>query len=162
MPRECTGHGKHPLPIDKRRLYTWTSADGQHRNQIDYILCSQRWRSSIQSAKTRPGADCGSDHELLNAKFRLKLKEVGKTTRPFRCDINHIPYSGISEVAQSCPTLCDPVDCSPPGSSIHGILQAGILEWLPFPSRGDLPNPGIEPRSPALQADAVTSEPPGK
>ena len=47
----------------KRRVYyTWTSPDGQHRNQIDYILCSQRWRSSIQSAKTRPGADCGSDH----------------------------------------------------------------------------------------------------
>ena len=51
----------------KRRLYTWTSPDGQHRNQIDYILCSQRWRSSIQSAKTRAGADCGSDHELLIA-----------------------------------------------------------------------------------------------
>ena len=51
----------------KRRLYTWTSPDGEHQNQIDYILCSQRWRSSIQSAKTRPGADCGSDHELLIA-----------------------------------------------------------------------------------------------
>ena len=63
----------------KRRLYTGTSPDGQHRNQIDYILCSQRWRSSIQSAKTRPGADSGSDHELLIAKFRLKLKKVGKT-----------------------------------------------------------------------------------
>ena len=49
----------------KRRLYTWTSLDGQHWNQTDYILCSQRWRSSIQSAKTRPGADCGIDHELL-------------------------------------------------------------------------------------------------
>ena len=59
----------------KRRLYTWTSPDGRHRNQIDYILCSQRWRSSIQSAKTRPGADCGSAHELLIAKFRLKLKK---------------------------------------------------------------------------------------
>ena len=55
----------------KRRLNTWTSPDGQHRNQIDYILCSQRWRSSIQSTKTRSGADCGSDHELLIAKFRL-------------------------------------------------------------------------------------------
>ena len=75
----------------KRRLYTWTSPDGQHRNQIDYILCSQRWRSSIQSTKTRPGADCGSDHELLITKFRLKLK-VGKTTRPFRYDLNQIPY----------------------------------------------------------------------
>ena len=58
----------------KSTLYTWTPADGQYRNQIDYILCSQRWRSSIQSTKTRPGADCGSDHELLIAKFRLKLK----------------------------------------------------------------------------------------
>ena len=56
----------------KRRLYTRTSPNGQHRNQIDYIICSQRWRSSIQSAKTRPGADCGSDHEILIAKFRLK------------------------------------------------------------------------------------------
>ena len=53
----------------KRRLYTWTSPDGQHQNQIHYILCSQRWRSSIQSAKTRPGADCGSDHEVLITKF---------------------------------------------------------------------------------------------
>ena len=56
----------------KRRLYTWTSPDGQHQNQIDYILCSQRWRSSTQSTKGRPGADCGSDHELLITKFRLK------------------------------------------------------------------------------------------
>ena len=55
----------------KRRLYTWTPPDGQYRNQINYILCSQRWRSSIQSAKTRPGTDCGSNHELLIAKFRL-------------------------------------------------------------------------------------------
>ena len=75
----------------KRRLYTWTSPDGQHRNHIDYILCSQRWRSSIRTAKTRPGADCGSDHELLIAKFRFKLKKVGKTTRPSRYDLNHIP-----------------------------------------------------------------------
>ena len=76
----------------KRRLYTWTSPNGQHPNQTDYILCSQIWRSSIQSAKTRQGADCGSDHELLIAKFRLKLKKVGKTTRPFRYDLNQIPY----------------------------------------------------------------------
>ena len=62
----------------KRRLYTWTSPDGQHRNQIDYILCSQRRRSPIWSTKTRPGPDCGSDHELLIAKFTLKLKREGK------------------------------------------------------------------------------------
>ena len=63
----------------KRRLYTWTSPGGQYLNQTVYILCSQRWRSSIQSAKTRLGADCGSDHELLIVKFILKLKKVAKT-----------------------------------------------------------------------------------
>ena len=82
----------------KRRLYTWTSPDGQHQNQIDCILCSQRWRSSIQSAKTRLGADCGSDHELLIAKIRLKLKKVGKSTRPLRYDLNKIPYDYTVEV----------------------------------------------------------------
>ena len=76
----------------KRRLYTWTSPDGQQRNQTDYILCSQRCRSSIQSAKTGQGAEWGSDHELLIAKFRLKLKKVGTTTRPsssvqFSCSV---------------------------------------------------------------------------
>ena len=78
----------------KRRLYTWTSPDGQNWNQIDYILCSQRWRIFIQSAKTRLGADCGSDCELLVAKFRHKLNKVGKTIKPFRYDPNQIPYSG--------------------------------------------------------------------
>ena len=68
------------------------------QNLIDYILCSQRWRSSIQSAKTRLGVDCGSGHELLIAKFRLKLKKVGKTTRPFRYDLNQIPYDYTVEV----------------------------------------------------------------
>ena len=79
-----------------RRLYTWTSPDGQYLNQIDYILCSQRWRSSIRSAQTRPGADCDSDRELLIAKFKLKLKKVGKTTRPLRYHLNQILwlYSG--------------------------------------------------------------------
>ena len=70
----------------------------QHRNQIDSIFCSQRWRNSLQSAKTRPGADCGSDHEFLIAKFRLELKEVGKTTRPFRYDLNQILYDYTVEV----------------------------------------------------------------
>ena len=82
----------------KRKLYTWTSPDGQYQNQIDYILCSQRWKSSIQSAKTKLIADCGSDHELLIAKFRLKLQKVAKTTRPFRYDLNQIPYDYIVEV----------------------------------------------------------------
>ena len=65
---------------------------------IDYILCSQRWINTIQSAKTRLESKCGSDHELLIAKFRLKLKKVGKTTRPLRYDLNKIPYDYAVEV----------------------------------------------------------------
>ena len=66
------------------------------------------------------------------------------------------------EVAQLCPTLCDPMDCSLPGSSVQGILQARVLQWVSifFPRR--FPDPGIKPGSPALQADALPSEPPGK
>ena len=100
-------------------MSTWTPPDGQHWNQIDSILCSQRWRSSIQSAKTRLEADCGSDHELLIAKFRLKLKKVVKTTRPFsdwywpfRYDLNQIPYNYAVEVT----------------SRFKGL---GLIDWVP-------------------------------
>ena len=94
LPRERTGHSKHPFPTTQRWLYTWTSPDGQYWNQTDHILCSWRWRSSIQSAKTRPGAECGSNHQLLIAKFRLKLKRAEKTTRPFRYNLNQISCGG--------------------------------------------------------------------
>ena len=93
------------LQQHKRRLYTWTSPDGQHRNQIDYNFCSQRWRSSIQWTKTRPGADCGSDHELPIVKFRLKFKKVGKTTRPFRYDLNHTYTCSHSKCVEFCTCL---------------------------------------------------------
>jgi len=99
LPRECTGHSKHPLPTTQQKTLYMGITRWSILNQIDYILCSQRWRSSIQSAKTRPGADCGSDHELLIAKFRLKLKKIGKTTRPFRYDLNKIPYDYTVGVA---------------------------------------------------------------
>ena len=94
----------------KRRLYTWTSPDGQHQNQIDYILCSQRWRCSIQSAQTRLGVDCGSDHELLIAKFRLTLNKVEKTTKPFRYDLNQISYNYTVEVTNRFKGL-DLIEC---------------------------------------------------
>ncbi|GGD47979.1 hypothetical protein GCM10011358_34760 [Sinisalibacter lacisalsi] len=117
----------------KRRLYTWTSPDGQHRNQIDYILCSQRWRSSIQSAKTRPGADCGSDHELLIAKFRLKLKKVGKTTRPFRYDLNQIPYDYTVEVRNRFKGL-DLIDRVPDElwTEVRDIVQETGIKTIPM------------------------------
>ena len=76
----------------KRRLYTWTSPGGQYRNQIDYILCNQRWRSSIQISKTGPGADCGSDHERLLAKIQIKLKKTGKIIAPSRYVLSNIPH----------------------------------------------------------------------
>ena len=98
LPREHTGHSKHPLPTTQEETLSWTSPDGQHQNQIDYILYSQRWRSSIQSAKTRLVADRGSDQELLIAKFRIKLKKLGKTTRPYRYDLNQIPDDYTVEV----------------------------------------------------------------
>ena len=65
-------------------------------------------------------------------------------------------------VAQSCPTLCDSMVYRSPGSSIHEIPQEKILEWFAIPFSGDLPNPGFEPRSPALQADSLPAEPQGK
>ena len=110
MAREHTHHSKTLFQQHKRRLYTWTSPDGQYRNQIDYILCSQRWRSSIQSEKTRLGADCGTHHELLIVKFRLKLKKVGKPTRPVRYDLNQIPYGYTVEVKNRFKGL-DLIEC---------------------------------------------------
>ena len=72
-----------------------------------------------------------------------------------------VPLSCVCLVTQSCLTFCDLKDCSPPGS-VHGILQARILEWEAIPSPGDLSDPGIEPGSPALQADSLLSEPSGE
>ena len=66
--------------------------------------------NSIQSAKTRPGADCGSDHEFLIAKFRLKLKKVGKTTRPFKHDLNQIPYGNTVKMTNRFKRL-DLIEC---------------------------------------------------
>ena len=116
----------------KRRLYTWTSPDGQHQNHTDSILCSQRWRSSIQSTKTRPGADCGSDHELLIAKFRLKLKKVGKTLKPFRYDLNQIPYDYTVEVTNRFKRL-DLIDRVPeePWMEVCDTVQKAGIKTIP-------------------------------
>ena len=104
----------------------------QHLNQIDYILWSQRWRSSIHSAKTRPGADSGSDHELLIAKFRLKLKKVGKTTRPFRYDLNQIPYNYTVKVTNRFKGL-DLIDRVPEElwMEVCDIVQEAVIKTNP-------------------------------
>ena len=110
----------------------WTLPDGQYQNQIDSILCSQRQRNSIQSAKTRPGADCGSDHELLIAKFRLKLKKVRKTTTPFRYDLNQIPNDYTVEMRNRCKGV-DLIDRLPDELwiEIHDIVQETGIKTIP-------------------------------
>ena len=110
LPRECTGHSKHPLPTTQEMTLHMTSPNGQYWNQIDYILCSQRWRSSIQSAKASLGADCSLDHDLLIAKFGQKWKKVEKTTRPFTYDLNQIPYDYTVEVKNRFKGL-DLIEC---------------------------------------------------
>ena len=101
--------------------------------QIDFILCSQRWRSSIQSTKTRPGANCGSDHELLITKLRLKLKKVGKTARPFRYDLNQIPYDYTVEVRNRFKGL-DLTDRVPDEllNEVHDIVQETGIKTIPM------------------------------
>ena len=129
----------------KRRLYIWTSPDGQYQNQTDYILCSQRWRSSIQSAKIKPGAECGSDHELLIAKFKLKLKKVGKIARPFssvqslsRVQLFVTPWTAACQASLSINnfrSLLKPMSIELVMPSNHLILSRPLL-LLPsiFPS----------------------------
>ena len=120
----------------KRRLYTWTSPDGQPQNQIDYILCSQKWRSSIQSTKTRPGADCGSDHELLIAKFRLTLKKVGKTNRTCRYDLNQSTYDYTVEVRNRFKGL-DLIDRMPDElwNEVHNMVQETGIKTVPMENK---------------------------
>ena len=81
----------------KRRLYTWTSPDDQYQKPDCLDSLQPKIEKLYTVSKNRRGADCGSDHELLIAKFRLKLKKVEKTTRPFRYDLNQIPYDYTGE-----------------------------------------------------------------
>ena len=105
---------------------------GQHQNQIDCILCSQRWGSSIQSTKTTVGADYGSDHQLLIANFRLKLKKVGKTIRPFSYDLNQIPYDYTVEVTNRFKGL-DLIDRLPEElwMEVPNIVQEAVNKITP-------------------------------
>ena len=124
---------QHPPPNNEEKtlhmdITRWSTLKSDY-----YILCSQRWRSSIQSAKTRPGDDCGSDHKLLIAKFRLKLKKVGKTIRPFRYDLNQIPYDYTVEVRNRFKGL-DLIDRVPDElwMEVHDIEQKTGMKTIPM------------------------------
>ena len=114
--RDDSTHGHHQMVNTEIRLI---------------IIFSQRRRSSIQSAKTRPGADCGSDHEDLIAKFRLKLKKVGKTTRLFRYDLNQIPYDYTVEVTNRLKGL-DVIDRVPEElwTEVCNIVQEAVTKII--------------------------------
>ena len=125
-------YGKHPLLTTQKMTLYMDITRWPYWNQIDYILCSCRWRNSIQSAKTRSGADCGSNHELLIAKFRLKLKKVGKTTIPFRYDLNKICYDYTVEVRNRFKGL-GLIDRVPKElwTEVCDIVQEAVVKTIP-------------------------------
>ena len=102
-------------------------------SKSDLLSSLPKWRSSIQSTETRPGADCGSDHELLITKFRLKLKKVGKTARPFRYDLNQIPYDYTVEVRNRFKGL-DLIDRVPDElwTEVPDIVQEAGIKTIPM------------------------------
>ena len=106
--------------------------NGEYQNQIDYILCSRRWKSSIQSAKTSLGADSGSDHKLLIAKFRCKLNKVRTSTRPFRYDLNQIPYDYTVDMRNRFKGL-DLIGRVPDElwNEVHDIVQEVVNKTIP-------------------------------
>ena len=144
-PIDCSLPGSSARGIFQARVLEWgaivfsTSSCGQHQNQIDYILCSQRWGSSIQSSKTRLGADCDSDHKLLIAKFRLKPKKVGKTTRPFKYDLNQIPDNYIVKVTNRFKGL-DLIQRVPEElwMEVHDIVQKAGMKTIPKKKKGKM------------------------
>ena len=106
------------------------------------------------------GLKANTQRNICNTTIILALFTIAKRWTHTKC-----LSTGVSVCAQSCLTLCDPTDCSPPGSSVHGIFQAKYWSELPFPLPGDLTNPGIQPTCPSVPALAgrfFTTEPPGK
>ena len=101
LSKKHTCYSKHPFPRTQEKTLNMDIIKWSLLKWDWLCYYNQRWRSSIQSAETRPGGDCGSEHQLFIAKFRLKLKKVGKTTSSFRYDLNQIPYDYIVEVTNS-------------------------------------------------------------
>ena len=118
-----------------RRLYTWISPGDRIRNQIDYSMVPKRWQSSIQNVKTRPGADCGSDHQMLVFKLKLKLKSMNRTSAPVRYDVSSIPEEFKVEVSNKFKALqeLDEPETTPDGlwESMKGIMKTPAGNNMP-------------------------------
>ena len=133
MPRECTGRSKHPLPTNTRK----DSIDGHHQivnTEIRLIIffAAKDGEALYSQQKTRSEPDCGSDHELRIARFRLRLKKMGETTRPFKYDLNQIPYDYTVEVRNRFKGL-DLIDRVPDKlwMEVHNIVQEGVIKTIP-------------------------------
>ena len=133
MPTARTGHSKHPLPTTQEKtlhmdIIRWPTP----KSDCLYSL-QPKMEKLYTVSKTKPGADCGSDHELLIAKFRLKLKKVGKTTRPFRYDLNNIPYDYTVEVRNRFKGL-DLIDRVPDElwTEVRDIVQETGIKTIPM------------------------------
>ena len=128
MPRELTIHSRYSLLANQEK----TLHIDITRWSILKLDCSHRWRSSIQSAKTRPGSNFGLDHKHLIVKFRLKLKKVGKTTRPFRYDLNQISYTYTVEVTNRFRGL-DLIDGVPEElwTEVHDTAHEALINTIP-------------------------------
>ena len=130
--RECIGHSKHPLPTTQEKtlhmdIMSWPTL------KSDWLYSLQLKRSSIQPAKIRLGADYGTNHELFMPKLRLQLKKVGKTTRPFRYDLNQIPDDYTVEVRNRFKGL-DLIDRVPEElwNKVHDIVQETGIKTIPM------------------------------
>ena len=132
FPREHIGHSKYPLPTTQKTLHMDITRWSMLKSDWLYSWQPKMERRSVQSAKTRLGANCGSHHELLIAKFRMKLKKVGKTTRPIRYDLNQIPYDYTVEVTNRFKGL-DLIDKVPQElwMEVHDIIQEAGIKTIP-------------------------------
>ena len=139
-------HGRQPT----RRPRPWDSPGKNTGVGCHFLFHCRKVKCESEVAQLCPTLrdpmDCSLPGSSVHGIFQARVLE----------------WVAIAHLFQLCPTLCDPMDCSPPHSSVHGTLQARIPKWVAIPSPGDLPHPGIKPGSPALQADSLLSEPPGK
>ena len=141
LPRECTGHSKHPLPTTQKKTLHMDITRWLTLKSLIIFFASKNGEALYSQQKTRPGADCGSDHELLIAKFRLKLKKLGKTARPFRYDINQILNNYTVEVRIRFKGL-DLIDTVPDElwTKVHDIVQKTGIKTIPMEKNANKQN----------------------
>ena len=170
-PMDCSPRGSSVCGISQARKVKWAAVSysggsswPKDQTPISCVSTGRQILYNCTSWEAQISRQIIIQKDTRTPAFTAALSTTARTWRQLKSPLTdeRVKWCKWSEVAQSWPTLCDPVGYSPPGFSVHGILQVRVWSGLPFPSPGDLPDPGIEPGSPALEADALTSEPPGK